>query len=132
MAYSEDIINEIEELAFEYVQECLNNTKPHVAGNGKVINVPDRHIPTIDYFLRIWIPIKKGMELINRRTWYRWLDEESDKCHTIKNIDGQFIALGKNIVANEGKGIFYAKNKFGMHDRQQVETRNVDKFDFEQ
>ena len=35
------------------------------------------------------------------------------------------------IVANEGKGIFYAKNRLGMHDRQQIETRTVDKFDFE-
>lgn len=26
---------------------------------------------------------------------------------------------------------FYAKNALGMHDRQQVETRNVEKFDFE-
>ena len=48
-----------------------------------------------------------------------------------KNIDAEFIALGKNIVANEGKGIFYAKNKFGMHDRQQLETKTVEKFDFE-
>jgi hypothetical protein len=72
------------------------------------------------------------MKLIDRRTWYRWLREEGDKSHTIKNIDSEFISLGKNIVANEGKGIFYAKNKFGMHDRQQVETRNVDNFDFDE
>jgi hypothetical protein len=131
MAYSQEVVDQIEELAFRYVQECLSNTKPHVAGNGKVIEVPDRHIPTIDYFLRIWIPIQLSMELINRRTWYRWLNEESDKSHTIKNIESEFVALGKDIVANEGKGIFYAKNKFGMHDRQQIEQRNVDKFDFE-
>jgi hypothetical protein len=43
-----------------------------------------------------------------------------------------FKCLAKDIVANEGKGIFYAKNALGMHDRQQLETRNVDKFDFEQ
>jgi hypothetical protein len=60
-----------------------------------------------------------------------WLRENSAKSHTIKNIDAEFIALGKNIVANEGKGIFYAKNKFGMHDRQQLETKTVEKFDFE-
>jgi hypothetical protein len=39
--------------------------------------------------------------------------------------------LAADIVANEGKGIFYAKNRLGMHDRQQLETRSVDKFDFE-
>lgn len=93
--------------------------------------VLDRQIPTIDYFLMIWIPMKLGMKLIKRRTWYDWLRENSAKSRTIKNIDAEFIALGKNIVANEGKGIFYAKNKFGMHDRQQLETKNVEKFDFE-
>ena len=28
-----------------------------------------------------------------------------------------FTALATDIVANEGKGIFYAKNKLGMADR---------------
>jgi hypothetical protein len=36
---------------------------------------------------------------------------------TIKNIEGYFNALAIDIVANEGKGIFYAKNKLGMTDR---------------
>lgn len=132
MAYSQEVVDQLEDLAFKYVQECLNNTKPHVAGNGKVIDVPDRHIPTIDYFLRIWIPIQLGMELMNRRTWYRWLNEDSAKSLTIKNINSEFEALGKDIVANEGKGIFYAKNKFGMHDRQHIENKNVEKFDFDE
>ena len=132
MAYSQEVVDQLEDLAFKYVQECLNNTKPHVAGNGKVIEVPDRHIPTIYYFLRIWIPIQLGMELMNRRTWYRWLNEESPKSLTIKNINSEFEALGKDIVANEGKGIFYAKNKFGMHDRQHIENKNVEKFDFDE
>lgn len=131
MAYNQEIIDQLEDLGFEYIQECLNNKKEMISNRGEIVFVSDRHIPTIDYFLMIWIPLKLGMKLIDRRTWYRWLREESDKCHTIKNIDGEFIALGKNIVANEGKGIFYAKNKFGMHDRQQLETKNVEKFDFE-
>jgi hypothetical protein len=132
MAYSQEIVDQIEDLGHRYIQECLNNTRPHVAGSGKVVDVPDRHIPTIDYFLRIWIPLQIGMELINRRTWYRWLDEEGAKCLTIKNVDNQFKALATDIVGNEGKGIFYAKNRLGMHDRQQVETRNVDNFDFDE
>ena len=49
----------------------------------------------------------------------------------IKKIDELFKSLAADIVANEGKGIFYAKNRLGMHDRQQLETRSVDKFDFE-
>jgi hypothetical protein len=75
MAYSQEVIDQLEDLGWEYIQECLNNTKPHVAGSGKVVEVPDRHIPTIDYFLNIWIPLKLDMKLIDRRTWYRWLRE---------------------------------------------------------
>ena len=41
------------------------------------------------------------------------------KKDTIKRIDDLFQALATNIVANEGKGIFYAKNKLGMTDKQQ-------------
>jgi len=57
--------------------------------------------------------------------------EDKLKSDTIKRIDELFKGLASDIVANEGKGIFYAKNRLGMHDRQQVETRTVDKFDFE-
>jgi hypothetical protein len=57
--------------------------------------------------------------------------EDKLKFETIKKIDELFKSLASDIVANEGKGIFYAKNRLGMHDRQQVETRTVDKFDFE-
>ena len=131
MAYTPEQVDKLEELAWIYVQECLSHTKSTISPRGDVIQIPDRHIPTIDFFLRIWIPLKQNLDLINRRTWYRWLREEGDKSHTIKNIEGEFVAIGKDIVANEGKGIFYAKNKFGMHDRQQLETRNVEKFDFE-
>jgi len=131
MAKSQDTIDKLEAYGWEYIQECINHTKPHVAGSGKVVQVPDRHIPTIDYFLRIWVPMREGMELINRRTWYRWLNEEGPKSLTIKTINDEFDSLARDIVGNEGKGIFYAKNKLGMHDRQQVETKNVERFDFE-
>jgi hypothetical protein len=33
--------------------------------------------------------------------------------------------LAADIVANEGKGIFYAKNKLGWTDKQQIETTNI-------
>jgi hypothetical protein len=58
-------------------------------------------------------------------------DETHPLFDTIKGIDDLFNSLARDIVANEGKGIFYAKNKLGMHDRQQVETRNVERFDFD-
>jgi hypothetical protein len=45
------------------------------------------------------------------------------KLHTIKNIEGIFKALATDIVANEGKGIFYAKNRLGMTDKAQTDIK---------
>jgi len=132
MAYSKDDIDKLEQWAYEYIDECLSNTREHATGSGKVVQVMDRHIPTIDFFLRIWIPKNKNMAFIARRTWYDWLDSKDEhKSRTIKRIDEMFNTLARDIVANEGKGIFYAKNKLGMHDKQHIEQRNVDKFDFD-
>ena len=132
MAYSDDFIKHLEELAYLYIQECISHQKETVSNKGEIVLVQDRHIPTIDYFLRIWIPLVKKEKTIHRDTYYTWLKSDDQlKSDTIKKIDDTFKCLAKDIVANEGKGIFYAKNALGMHDRQQVETRNVDKFDFE-
>ena len=131
MAKSPEFIKRLTELAYEYIDECLNNTRTHVAGSGKEVEVMDRHIPTIDYFLRIWIPLVKKEETISRETWYTWLNENGDKSDTIKKIKEVFNSLARDIVANEGKGIFYAKNALNMHDKQHVENKNVDKFDFD-
>lgn len=129
---SDEFIEALGVRAEEYIQECLSNTKPHVAGSGKVVDVPDRHIPTILYFLHIWMPRNHG-ESISRETYYRWLRSEDElKNDTIKKIDALFKALAEDIVANEGKGIFYAKNRLGMHDKQHIENKNVDKFDFDE
>jgi hypothetical protein len=69
---------------------------------------------------------------ISRDTYYRWLDSDDQlKSDTIKKIDNLFKGLAIDIVGNEGKGIFYAKNRLGMHDRHQLETKNVERFDFE-
>ncbi len=135
MAKSKQFIEGLEDKAWEYIQECMENKTESVSAGRKVLRL-DRHIPTIDYFLRIWLPMnwdeeKDGVlqgETIQRRTWYRWLDAKgedgnpNDKCLTIKSIDGIFKALAADIVANEGKGIFYAKNRLGMTDRAQVDT----------
>lgn len=123
MAKSEEFIKNLEEYAYKYIDECLENKKQFPTGSGKVVSVKDRHIPTIDYFLRIWLPRELG-ETISRQTWYRWLNENMDKSDTIKRIDAVFKSLAVDIVANEGKGIFYAKNRLGMHDKQQVDMNN--------
>jgi hypothetical protein len=134
MAYSEEFILNLEKLAQEYVKECLSHTREVVTNKGDIVYVQDRHIPTIGYFLSIWIPIIKDDKTISRDTYYRWLKETDGnpiKSDTIKKIDDIFNRLAKDIVANEGKGIFYAKNALGMHDKQHIENKNVEKFDFD-
>lgn len=128
---SPEFIEALLEQAEKYISDCMSNTKTHVAGSGKEVEVLDRHIPTIKYFLHIWMPRNHG-ETINRKTYYEWLKlEDESKSNTIKKIDSQFKALAEDIVANEGKGIFYAKNRLGMHDKQHIESKTVDKFDFD-
>ena len=132
MAYSDEFIKHLEELAYIYIEECLSNTKEMISNKGDIVHISDRHIPTIDYFLRIWIPIIRKEKSIVRDTYYRWLNSDDElKSDTIKKIDNVFKCLAKDIVANEGKGIFYAKNALGMHDKQHLEQKNVDRFDFE-
>lgn len=117
--------NEIEQLAYNYIVECIDNKKEKPTASGKVVLIRDRHLPTIDYFLRIWIP-KKGKPTICRTTYYNWLNGvDENKLNTIKNIEGMFKALAIDIVANEGKGIFYAKNKLGMTDKAQIEQSEI-------
>jgi hypothetical protein len=131
MAKSDEFIINLGKHADNYISECLAHTKEVVSGSGKVIEVRDRHIPTIDYFLNIWIPLL-NMDSISRVTYYKWLHSEDElKAYTIKKIEGTFKALATDIVANEGKGIFYAKNRLGMHDKQHIETKTVEGFDFD-
>jgi hypothetical protein len=130
-AKSNDFILSIEKHADNYIAECLANTKEVVSGSGKVIEVRDRHIPTIEYFLNIYLPLLK-LDTIVKSTYYAWLKSEDEiKSNTIKSIDAKFKALATDIVANEGKGIFYAKNRLGMHDKQQIEQTIIEKFDFD-
>jgi hypothetical protein len=111
--------DELESLAFIYIQDCLNHKKDIQTSSGKIVFISDRKIPTIDYFLRIWIPLQQK-PTICRATYYNWLkSEDLTKLDTIKNIEAIFKALAIDIVANECKGIFYAKNRLGMTDKAQ-------------
>mgnify|MGYP003112872180 CR=1 FL=1 len=78
-------------------------------------------------------PIQKTLLQTKERSFRFKTDKSEDKIKsdTTKKIESLFHSLSKDIVANEGKGIFYAKNCLGMHDRQQIETREVDSFDFD-
>ena len=121
---SDDFIINLGKHADNYISECLAHTKEVVSGSGKVIEVRDRHIPTIDYFLRIWIPIVRKEKSIVRETYYTWLNSDDKlKSDTIKKIDDLFKGLAIDIVGNEGKGIFYAKNLLGWTDRAKTEEK---------
>jgi hypothetical protein len=116
---------DLELYAWQYILECINHKKEQSTASGKVVLITDRHLPTVAYFLKIWLPMK-GLPTLCRSTYYNWLNSNNiEVMDTIKNIEGMFTALATDIVANEGKGIFYAKNKLGMHDRQ---LDNEDKF----
>lgn len=121
MAKSKEWMERFLELSDEYMNDCINKTKEVATGSGKVITVKERNIPTIDYFLTIWIPLIKRDETLSRSKYYEWLNsEDSNKRDTIKNIDAKFKALAADIVANEQKGIFYAKNKLGWTDKHET------------
>lgn len=103
------------EKALEYCDECINGV------NG---NKADRHIPTIGYFLLHWLR-RNDFEFYKRSQFY---EAKNDPAHplsdTIKEIDRLFSELATDIVANEGKGIFYAKNRLGMSDK--IESRVIE------
>ena len=126
-----EFITELPNYANQYIDVCLNHVKEVATGSGKIVEQRERHIPTIAFFLNIWMPRNVG-DTISRDTYYEWLKSDNKaKSDTIKKIDDLFQSLAADIVANEGKGIFYAKNALGMHDRQQLETKTVDKFEFD-
>ena len=111
--------DELLRLADKYCDFCIESTVEVVSGSGKLVARKERHLPTTSYFLLHWLR-RNEFDFYKRTNWY---DALKDKTHplsnTIKSIDEQFNALAADIVANEGKGIFYAKNKLGMTDKQE-------------
>ena len=125
MAKSKEFVDRLQELAWTYIQECIEYKKEVLSNKGSKEQVKERHIPTIDYFLNIWIPLNyKKKDTIKRSTYYRWLKwENTYKQEVIETIDNWFKSLAGDIVANEGKGIFYAKNKLGWSDKSEVNNK---------
>lgn len=116
--YKEISPEQMNDRAWAYIQECIASKK-EVATNKGPVEIKERHLPTIAYFLKIWLPLH-DYETYSRQHWYKIIeDPKHPLCDTIKSIDEIFIALATDIVANEGKGIFYAKNKLGMTDKIQ-------------
>ena len=124
MAKSEEFITSLPDWANKYIDVCLASTK-EIATNSGVKDVKERHIPTIAFFLNIRMPRNCG-DTMARDTYYTWLNgTDTQKSDTIKRIDTKFQALAVDIVANEGKGIFYAKNKLGMTDKVEAKNENT-------
>jgi hypothetical protein len=113
--------NELQEMADAYCDYCIESTKEVPTVKGPV-QIKERHLPTVSYFLLHWLR-RQHFEFYQRTNWYDAMkNEEHPLSNTIKSIDNQFKALAEDIVANEGKGIFYAKNRLGMSDK--VDSRN--------
>lgn len=122
-----EFIEALPEYADKYIDICINHTKEVATGSGKIVELKERHIPTIDFFLNIWLPKNLG-ETISRSTYYEWLKSNDEaKSDTIKTIDDKFKSLAGDIVANEQKGIFYAKNKLGWTDKAVNENTNINR-----
>lgn len=111
------------ELSNNYIGHCLNSTKEYPTARGAV-QVKERHLPTIKYFLYIWLRLN-DFDFYKRTEWYKVINEPDHIYHlTVKTIDDSFRALATDIVANEGKGIFYAKNYLSMTDKVITENTN--------
>jgi hypothetical protein len=110
------------EWANKYIDYCLDSTKEVATGAGVRI-IRERHLPTISYFLLIWLP-RQGTSFYKRSNWYNIIGNSEHPLHKeVKEIDEIFRALAADIVANEGKGIFYAKNLLGWTDRAKTEEK---------
>ena len=111
------------EYADRYIDFCLESKK-EVATNAGIWQVKDRHLPTISYFLLIWLPRQK-FEFYERTNYYNVLNNKDHPLHeAVSQIDEMFRALAADVVANEGKGIFYAKNLLGWTDRAKNEEKH--------
>lgn len=112
-------MDDLQQLADEYCDYCINSTKEVATGSGKIVEVRERHLPTTAYFLLHWLR-RNHFDFYKRANFYTAMNKSDHPySDTIKSIDEQFNALARDIVANEGKGIFYAKNKLGMTDKIQ-------------
>jgi hypothetical protein len=119
--------DELLRLAYSYCDECIESVKEVATVKG-VIEIKERHLPTIRYFLNHYLR-KNHFDFYKKSNWYQAInDSEHPLSDTIKNINEIFESLAIDVVANEGKGIFYAKNKLGMTDKQDttVEVKSYD------
>ena len=107
---------ELQAMADKYCDHCIESTKEVPTARGACL-IKERHLPTVSYFLLHWLR-REQFEFYSRGNWYVAInDSDHPLFDTIKSIDLQFKSLAEDIVANEQKGIFYAKNRLGMTDK---------------
>ena len=47
--------DEMLNLAYAYCDDCMGGKKEVATGSGKIVEIRDRYVPTIDYFLDHWL-----------------------------------------------------------------------------
>lgn len=126
MAKNKTYLSNLQEYAYKYIDECEAKRKEQLSNKGELVKVEDRKMPTIDYFLIYWLPKNcKKNKTISRSTYFRWVNwDNTYKQKAIKEIDALFKAIQIDIVANEGKGLAYIKNKFGWADKTESKNEN--------
>lgn len=111
--------------ASEYIKYCEDYTIQQATAKG-VVNIKSRKVPTFKYFVLFWLQ-NKDKDFYTRQHFHKVLKwDEHPLNDTLKKIEEAFKMYAVDVVANEGKGIFYAKNYLGMTDKQQIDaTQNV-------
>jgi hypothetical protein len=107
----------LQDLAAQYIIDCENNRKEQATAKGDIVAIAERKIADWQYFISHWI-VKKGFDFYTRE--YSYAIEKDDThplSYTIKKIKARMDGYSGDVVANEGKGIFWAKNRLGMTDR---------------
>jgi hypothetical protein len=117
---------EMLELAYAYCDNCMGGKKEVATGSGKIVEIRDRYVPTIDYFLDHWLRTHNKEFYKRMNLWKIRQDPTHPYYELVTHIVSMFKSLAIDIVANEGKAIFYAKNALGMTDRATTENTNVE------
>jgi hypothetical protein len=118
--------DEMLELAYAYCDNCMGGKKEVATGSGKIVEIRDRYVPTIDYFLDHWLRTHNKEFYKRMQLWKIRQDPTHPYYELVTHIVSMFKSLAIDIVANEGKAIFYAKNALGMTDRATTENTNVE------
>ena len=117
--------NELISLGDEYCDECIEAMEMVMTKSGPA-ELPKRHLPTIEYFLSHWLrrnhPDFHEVMLKKSQFYKAKGDEDHPLSDAIKRVDKTFKDLALDIIANEGRGIFYGKNALGMSDRQEIKS----------